>query len=268
MQVKCENDWQTSSVRRYATAPLPNCMAVFFVCYLSLRLYNIRRKVVECIKAAYTYDCKLVEWDMNQKWYFDEAQHAGVDYGNTGTARAYDEQHETFRNYEDEARQIAEVLELRRASVVLDIGCGTGGITLHVASYCSKVIAVDISQPMLDILNEKAYMRHIGNIETHCAGFLTYEHASEPVDCIITKAALHHLPDFWKLIALQRIRTLLLRVNSTCLMSVFPFIRRTTGHASSNGLTTYGQWRQRRWPMKRLSILKTNTVHSTGYWKE
>lgn len=161
---------------------------------------------------------------MNPKWYFDEAQHAGIDYGETGTARAYDTQHETFRNYEEEAGQVAELLELERTSFVLDIGCGTGGIALHVAPYCSKVIAVDISQPMLDVLNEKAHMRHIGNIETHCAGFLTYEHESEPMDCIITKAALHHLPDFWKSVALLKMAEILKPKGKLYLFDVvFPF---------------------------------------------
>lgn len=47
------------------------------------------------------------------------------------------------------------------------------------------------------------------NIEFIQSGFLTYEHQSEPVDLIFTKAALHHLPDFWKQIALLRLNQML-----------------------------------------------------------
>ena len=47
------------------------------------------------------------------------------------------------------------------------------------------------------------------NIETHCAGFLTYEHKEAPVDAIVSVAALHHLPDFWKAVALKRIYNML-----------------------------------------------------------
>lgn len=35
--------------------------------------------------------------------------------------------------------------------------------------------------------------------------FRSYRHDAEPVDLVITKAALHHLPDFWEQIALLRI---------------------------------------------------------------
>ncbi len=35
-------------------------------------------------------------------------------------------------------------------------------------------------------------------------GFLTYNHEVEPADAMVSIAALHHLPDFWKLVALRR----------------------------------------------------------------
>lgn len=35
---------------------------------------------------------------------------------------------------------------------------------------------------MLDILKNKADKKGIRNIETHCAGFLTYQHVGEPVE--------------------------------------------------------------------------------------
>ncbi len=51
-------------------------------------------------------------------------------------------------------------------------------------------------------------MRHRG-IEAVQAGFLTYEHEGEPPHAVFTRNALHHLPDFWKVIALERIAGLL-----------------------------------------------------------
>ena len=41
------------------------------------------------------------------------------------------------------------------------------------------------------------------------AGFLTYEHTESPVDWIIAKFALHHLPDAWKAVAPARMHDLL-----------------------------------------------------------
>jgi hypothetical protein len=38
------------------------------------------------------------------------------------------------------------------------------------------------------------------------SGFLTYEHEGPPADFVYFRYALHHLPDFWKGVALNRIR--------------------------------------------------------------
>lgn len=40
-------------------------------------------------------------------------------------------------------------------------------------------------------------------------GFLSYQHASSPVDFVVTKYAFHHLPDFWKGVALNQFATML-----------------------------------------------------------
>jgi SAM-dependent methyltransferase len=41
------------------------------------------------------------------------------------------------------------------------------------------------------------------------AGFLGYEHRGAPADVVYTRNALHHLPDFWKAVALERIALML-----------------------------------------------------------
>jgi SAM-dependent methyltransferase len=46
--------------------------------------------------------------------------------------------------------------------------------------------------------------RGLSNIELVSAGFLTYEHTGPPADLVYSRYALHHLPDFWKGIALSR----------------------------------------------------------------
>ncbi len=39
------------------------------------------------------------------------------------------------------------------------------------------------------------------------AGFLTYEHRAQPADIVYSRWALHHLSDFWKSVALRRMRS-------------------------------------------------------------
>jgi hypothetical protein len=46
-------------------------------------------------------------------------------------------------------------------------------------------------------------------LEAVQAGFLSYEHAGDPPAAICTRNALHHLPDFWNAIALERLARLL-----------------------------------------------------------
>src|SRR5215475_7731072 len=47
--------------------------------------------------------------------------------------------------------------------------------------------------------------RGLGNVEVLRAGFLSYEHAGPPADFVYSRYALHHLPDFWKAVALARL---------------------------------------------------------------
>jgi putative AdoMet-dependent methyltransferase len=154
------------------------------------------------------------------KWQYDEMQQAGVDYADASVVAQYDENHRRFRDYKKSAEDIISVLGLRPEHTVIDIGCGTGAFVLHAAPRCKKIYAVDVSAAMLEYLKEKAEKDNLKNIEYHQAGFLTYEHTDEPVDVVVSVAALHHLPDFWKLVGLSRIADMLKPGGSLCLFDV------------------------------------------------
>jgi SAM-dependent methyltransferase len=49
----------------------------------------------------------------------------------------------------------------------------------------------------------------VANVEVVQAGFLSYEHEGRPADVVYSRYALHHLPDFWKGVALARVRRVL-----------------------------------------------------------
>jgi putative AdoMet-dependent methyltransferase len=92
------------------------------------------------------------------------------------------------------------------------------------APRCKKVFAVDVSSAMLQYLKNKAKENKLTNIEYHHAGFLTYDHTGEPADAFVSVAVLHHLPDFWKLVALSRAADMLRPQGRMWLMDVvFPF---------------------------------------------
>ena len=62
--------------------------------------------------------------------------------------------------------------------------------------------------------------RAVVNVEFLPAGFLTYQHQGAPLDAVVTQIALHHLPDFWKQIALLRMADMLKGNGKLCLRDV------------------------------------------------
>ncbi|MDY0238246.1 MAG: class I SAM-dependent methyltransferase [Campylobacterales bacterium] len=81
---------------------------------------------------------------------------------------------------------------------ILDIGCGTGVYTLHLAKKSKKVYALDFSQKMLDTLTEDGKRFNILNIEQICCDFKTYD--GEGVDFVFCSMspALLEKEDFKK----------------------------------------------------------------------
>jgi len=94
---------------------------------------------------------------------------------------------------------------LDERSTLVELGAGTGVFALAAARVAARVIAVDVSPAMVAAIRSKG----VGNVECIRAGFLTYDHAGEAVDFVYSRNALHHLPDFWKVIAISRIAGLL-----------------------------------------------------------
>lgn len=100
-------------------------------------------------------------------------------------------------------------LGLDRSHTLVDLGAGTGAFALAAAPLCRRVVAVDVSREMLAVLRDKAEGAGIANVEGVHAGFLSYHHRGEPADFVYSRHALHHLPDFWKALALVRVAAIL-----------------------------------------------------------
>jgi SAM-dependent methyltransferase len=136
------------------------------------------------------------------RWFPDELARAGPEHLDRAYAAAYDRK-AAFDAAEDAAR--LGRLGLDGTATLVDLGAGTGALALAAASLCRRVVAVDVSAAMLDVTREEAARRGVTNLELEQAGFLTYEHRGDPAEFVYSRNALHHLPDFWKAIALRRI---------------------------------------------------------------
>jgi cyclopropane fatty-acyl-phospholipid synthase-like methyltransferase len=142
-------------------------------------------------------------------WLYNEFQQVGKDYSSQAEVDVYDASHADFRDIEAESRQALDKLALRPTDTLIDFGSGTGIFALQAALRCAQVYAVDVSPTMIDLARTKAAQAGVSNIKFHLAGFLTYQHLGQPVDAITTTFAFHHLPDFWKGIALNRLSEML-----------------------------------------------------------
>lgn len=142
-------------------------------------------------------------------WQYDEFKQVGKDYSSQQEVEIYDASHADFRDIEQECKAILDAISIGANDTVIDFGAGTGAFALHAARRCQKVIVVDVSEAMINYAKTKAANANISNIEFCHGGFLSYEQDSQTVDAIVTTFAFHHLPDFWKGIALSRLHHML-----------------------------------------------------------
>lgn len=136
-------------------------------------------------------------------WYRDEVVGAGRENLDADHVERYDAK--------EDAGATGDVAQLRTLglddqSIVVDLGAGTGQFVLAVAPVCARVVAADVSPVMLRRLRSQVAGAGLANVEVVEAGFLSYQHQGRPADVVYSRYALHHLPDFWKVLALQRIR--------------------------------------------------------------
>lgn len=139
-------------------------------------------------------------------WLLDEVGSAGRENLDADHVARYDAK--------EDAAAADEVRLLRRfgltpQSVVVDVGAGTGQFAVAVARECARVVAVDVSPVMLAALRSRVRNESLTNVEVVQAGFLSYTHQGGPADVVYSRYALHHLPDFWKAVALTRLHGML-----------------------------------------------------------
>src|SRR5207245_4551577 len=87
-------------------------------------------------------------------------------------------------------------------------GCGSAGAACEAALMGAEVDAIDISPAMLALAEIQARDRKVA-IRTQSAGLLSFTYQPDTYDLIVSEFALHHLPDFWKAVALSRMRSAL-----------------------------------------------------------
>ena len=139
---------------------------------------------------------------------FDELAHAGEEHVVAASVAAYDRKAGFEEDAADEVVRL-QGLGLGGDSTLVDLGAGTGTLAVAAARAFKRVVAVDVSPAMVAAMREKIAGAGVTNVEAVEAGFLGYRHRGEPADALYSRNALHHLPDFWKAVALERMAAIL-----------------------------------------------------------
>ena len=78
---------------------------------------------------------------------------------------------------------------------VLDLGCGAGHVSFHVAPHVGEVIAYDLSPEMLDVVTRAAASKGLSNIATRVGVAEDLPFADASFDYVISRYSAHHWRD-------------------------------------------------------------------------
>lgn len=163
-------------------------------------------------------------------WQWNEMQQVGTDYTSIEEVERYDRRMGEFRDVEAEHAAILRELDLPRGAGVLDLGCGTGRFVRAAARAGLQAAAVDVSPVMLEYARTQAEREGL-KIDFRHAGFLTMDFAPGSFDAAVSGAALHHLPDTWKAVALRNVRKTL-KPNGAFILRDVVFSFSADGHGA------------------------------------
>jgi ubiquinone/menaquinone biosynthesis C-methylase UbiE len=105
--------------------------------------------------------------------------------------------------------RIVELAEARPTDYVVDLGAGTGLLTFALAPQVQELVAVDISERMLERLDDMAVADGVNNVEPLVADLRRLPLGDECATLVVSNYAFHHLDDPGKELALAEARRIL-----------------------------------------------------------
>ena len=97
--------------------------------------------------------------------------------------------------FEKLLRDLVEMAAPRPGDACVDLGAGTGFVTMALAPLTCSVLAVDISGAMTSALAERAAQDGLGNVATQVSDLRELRLGPASADLVVSSYALHHLAD-------------------------------------------------------------------------
>ena len=108
-------------------------------------------------------------------------------------------------------RDTVRVAAVSKGEAVLDVGCGSGSLTLLAAGRAGsegRVAGIDASPEMIEVASGKAKKRRLA-IDFSVAPIEALPFANGEFDVVLSSLMLHHLPDDVKVLGLKEVRRVL-----------------------------------------------------------
>lgn len=96
----------------------------------------------------------------------------------------------------EDLRHLAALVRGRTAARVLDLGCGGGHVSFHIAPEVGEVTAYDLSSDMLDAVAAEAKRRGLGNLVTKRGAVEKLPFDAGTFDIVLSRYSAHHWHDW------------------------------------------------------------------------
>ena len=104
--------------------------------------------------------------------------------------------HSDVHSQGSDLQVLAALVSGKREARVLDLGCGGGHVSFHVAPEVGEVVAYDLSADMLAAVEAEAARRGLGNLVTRRGAAEDLPFAAGSFDAVFSRFSAHHWWDF------------------------------------------------------------------------
>ncbi|MDQ1261106.1 MAG: hypothetical protein QG575_287 [Euryarchaeota archaeon] len=98
-----------------------------------------------------------------------------------------------YRKCQEEAH-FEKLIKLNKKMKILEVGCGTGRWAFYFADKVAKIVAIDLSDKMIEIAKKKQMNSCTKNIDFHCLSAMSFE-TNEKFDLVYFSGVLQYIED-------------------------------------------------------------------------